>query len=185
MRAVVFRGEGKWAVESVAVPRVRADDDVLLKVDRGSICGTDLHILSVPPAHPATPGSILGHEYVATVVEGGNKVTQLKSGDRVVVNPNVTCGICRYCQMGLSNVCENMTTLGIFRDGGLAEFNLAPARALHKISRDVPPDRLLYRSVDGRVPTARGSRWASRRRRSTGCCTMPSASARSRSFIRA
>src|SRR5947209_15807773 len=69
MRAVVFRGEGKWAVESVAVPRVRADDDVLLKVDRGSICGTDLHILSVPPAHPATPGSILGHEYVATVVE--------------------------------------------------------------------------------------------------------------------
>ena len=141
MQAVVFRGEGKWAVESVAVPQVRADDDVLLKVDRGSICGTDLHILSVPPGHPATPGSILGHEYVATVVDAGSKVTQLKPGDRVVVNPNVTCGMCRYCQMGLSNVCENMTTLGIFRDGGLAEFNLAPARALHKISRDVPPDR--------------------------------------------
>ncbi|MCU1274943.1 MAG: putative zinc-type alcohol dehydrogenase-like protein YjmD, partial [Bryobacterales bacterium] len=141
MQAVVFRGEGKWAVESVAVPQVRADDDVLLKVDRGSICGTDLHILSVPPGHPATPGSILGHEYVATVIDAGNKVTQLKRGDRVVVNPNVTCGMCRYCQMGLSNVCENMTTLGIFRDGGLAEFNLAPAKALHKISRDVPPDR--------------------------------------------
>jgi len=141
MRAVVFRGEGKWALESVAVPRVRADDDVLLKVDRGSICGTDLHILSVPPGHPAMPGSILGHEYVATVVDAGNRVTQLKPGDRVVVNPNVTCGMCRYCQMGLSNVCENMTTLGIFRDGGLAEFNVAPAKALHKISRDVPPDR--------------------------------------------
>jgi (R,R)-butanediol dehydrogenase/meso-butanediol dehydrogenase/diacetyl reductase len=141
MQAVVFRGEGKWGVETVAVPQVRADDDVLLKVDRGSICGTDLHILSVPPGHPATPGSILGHEYVATVVAAGNRVTQLKAGDRVVVNPNVTCGMCRYCQMGLSNVCENMTTLGIFRDGGLAEFNLAPAKALHKISRAVPPDR--------------------------------------------
>jgi (R,R)-butanediol dehydrogenase / meso-butanediol dehydrogenase / diacetyl reductase len=58
-----------------------------------------------------------------------------------VVDPNITCGMCRYCRMGLSNVCENMTTLGIFRDGGLAEFNVAPAKALHKISRDVPPER--------------------------------------------
>ena len=141
MQAVVFRGEGRWAVESVPVPRVGADDDVLLKVDRGSICGTDIHILSVPPGHPATPGSILGHEYVATVLDAGNRVTYLKPGDRVVVNPNVTCGTCRYCQMGMSNVCENITTLGIFRTGGLAEFNLAPAKALHKISRDVPLER--------------------------------------------
>ena len=141
MQAVVFRGEGKWAVESVRAPEVHADDDVLLKVDRASICGTDLHILAVPPGHPATAGSILGHEYAATVVEAGNRVKHLKPGDRVVIDPNITCGLCRYCQMGLSNVCENMTTLGIYRDGGLAEFNVAPAKALHKISREVPPER--------------------------------------------
>src|SRR5689334_7264075 len=141
MQAVVFQGEGKWAVRSMPVPAVSSDQDVLLKVDRVSICGTDVHILSVPPGHPATPGSILGHEYVATVVDGGAAVSHLKPGDRVVVDPNITCGLCRYCRLGLSNMCESMTTLGIFIHGGMAEFNVAPAKALHKISADVPPER--------------------------------------------
>ena len=141
MEALVFQGPGQWGLETQPLPRIGADDDVLLKVDRASICGTDIHILSVPPGHPATPGSILGHEYVATVVQAGSRVEHLQPGDRVVINPNITCGWCEYCRLGMSNVCENMTTLGIFRHGGLAEFNLAPAKALHKISRDVPPDR--------------------------------------------
>jgi 2-desacetyl-2-hydroxyethyl bacteriochlorophyllide A dehydrogenase len=141
MQAVVFHGAGRWSVEAVPLPRIGADDDVLLRVERASICGTDLHILATPPGHPATPGSILGHEYVATVVGTGAGVGRLKEGDRVVIDPNITCGLCRYCRLGLTNVCENMTTLGIFRHGGLAEFSLAPARALHRISHDVPPER--------------------------------------------
>ena len=141
MQAVVFRGAGQWGLEEFPRPRIEADDGVLLKVDRASICGTDLHILSVPPGHPATPGSILGHEYVATVAEVGAGGRDLQPGDRVVIYPNVTCGLCQYCRLGMTNVCENMTTLGIFRHGGLAEFNLAPAKALHKISRDVPLER--------------------------------------------
>jgi 2-desacetyl-2-hydroxyethyl bacteriochlorophyllide A dehydrogenase len=141
MQAVVFHGAGKWSIEAVPQPRIGADDEVLLRVERASICGTDLHILETPPGHPATPGSILGHEYVATVVETGASVRHLKSDDRVVIDPNISCGLCRYCRMGMTNVCENMTTLGIFRHGGLAEFNLAPAKALHRISREVPPER--------------------------------------------
>ncbi|HEY3138621.1 MAG TPA: alcohol dehydrogenase catalytic domain-containing protein [Blastocatellia bacterium] len=141
MQAVVFRGAGEWRLESVPQPQVASDDDVLLRVDRASICGTDIHILAVPPGHPATPGSILGHEYVATVVDIGEAVRNVKPGDRVVINPNITCAVCEYCRLGLSNVCENMTALGIFRHGGLAEFNVAPARALHKISPDVPTER--------------------------------------------
>ncbi len=141
MQAVVFHGDGRWGIESAPLPRISADDDVLLRVERASICGTDIHILSVPPGHPATPGSVLGHEYVATVVDAGSGVGHLQPGDRVVIDPNITCGLCKYCRLGMSNVCENMTTLGIFRHGGLAEFNLAPARALHKISLDVPPER--------------------------------------------
>ncbi|MFN0086018.1 MAG: zinc-binding dehydrogenase [Blastocatellia bacterium] len=141
MQAVVFHGEGKWSVEPAPMPRIAADDDVLLRVERASICGTDIHILSDPPGHPATAGSILGHEYVAMVTETGAGVGHLKPGDRVVIDPNITCGLCRYCRMGMTNVCENMTTLGIFRHGGLAEFNLAPAISLHKISHDVPPER--------------------------------------------
>ena len=141
MQAVVFHGAGKWQVESAPMPVISADDDVLLRVDRASICGTDIHILSEPPGHPATPGSILGHEYVATVVDAGSSVSHLRTGDRVVIDPNITCGLCRYCRLGMSNVCENMTTLGIFRHGGLAEFNLAPAKSLHKIRTDVAPER--------------------------------------------
>jgi 2-desacetyl-2-hydroxyethyl bacteriochlorophyllide A dehydrogenase len=141
MQAIVFHGDGKWGLESVGQPQISADDDVLLKIDRAGICGTDLHILSVPQGHPATPGSILGHEYVATVVDAGDSVAHLRSGDRVVIDPNITCGLCRYCRLGMTNVCERMTTLGIFCHGGLAEFNLAPAKALHKIGKDVPVER--------------------------------------------
>jgi threonine dehydrogenase-like Zn-dependent dehydrogenase len=141
MQAVVFHGDGKWGIEPVAQPRISADDDVLLRVDRAGICGTDLHILSVPQGHPATPGSILGHEYVATVADAGDVVTHLQRGDRVVIDPNITCGLCQYCRLGMTNVCERMTTLGIFRHGGLAEFNVAPAKSLHRIRNDVPIER--------------------------------------------
>lgn len=141
MQAVVFHGDGKWGIESAPQPQLTANDDVLLRVDRAGICGTDLHILSTPPGHPATPGSILGHEYAATVVDAGDSVTHLQRGDRVVIDPNITCGLCQYCRAGMTNVCERMTTLGIFRHGGLAEFNVAPAKALHRISNDVPVER--------------------------------------------
>ena len=141
MQAIVFHGAGQWGLEEVAQPQIAAPDDVLLKVDRSGICGTDLHILSTPPGHPATPGSILGHEYVATVVDAGDGVTHLQRGDRVVIDPNITCGLCQYCRLGMTNVCERMTTLGIFRHGGLAEFNVAPAKSLHRISQDVPIER--------------------------------------------
>ncbi|MGE5592374.1 MAG: alcohol dehydrogenase catalytic domain-containing protein, partial [Betaproteobacteria bacterium] len=113
MLAAVFEGSGRLAVKEVAVPVIRKDDEVLLKVEAASICGTDVHILEVPPGHPATPGSILGHEYVGTVLKAGPGVEGLQEGDRVVVDPNLTCGRCRYCRMGMPNMCENMTTLGI------------------------------------------------------------------------
>jgi (R,R)-butanediol dehydrogenase/meso-butanediol dehydrogenase/diacetyl reductase len=141
MQAIVFHGPGHWALEELPRPRIQAAGDVLLRVDRVSICGTDIHILADPPGHPATPGSILGHEYVATVTDIGDAVSNVRPGDRVVIDPNITCGLCEYCRKGLTNVCENMTSLGIFRHGGLAEFNLAPAKALHKIDLDVPTER--------------------------------------------
>jgi threonine dehydrogenase-like Zn-dependent dehydrogenase len=140
MRAVVFRRTGEWGCERVAVPRLEAPDQVLLRVDRTGICDTDLRILSDPPGQPAMPGSILGHEYVASVEETGPAVRDLRSGDRVVVDPHVTCGRCDYCRLELTNACEQMTTLGIFCDGGLADFSVAPARSLHRIGRDVPLD---------------------------------------------
>ncbi|MFQ5675033.1 MAG: alcohol dehydrogenase catalytic domain-containing protein, partial [bacterium] len=139
MRAAVFEGVGQFAIKDVPAPTIKRDDEVLLEVQAAGICGTDLHILADPPGHPAAPNTILGHEYTARVVEVGACVEHLQTGDKVVIDPNLTCGRCTYCLTGHPNSCENMTTLGIFLDGGLAPYNAAPARALHKISSDVAP----------------------------------------------
>lgn len=144
MLAAVFKGQGALALKEVPVPKISAADQVLLEVEAASICGTDCQILKVPAGHPATPGAILGHEYVARVLEPGDGVSHLKPGDRVAIDPNLTCGLCRYCRIGLPNMCENMTTLGIFIDGGFAKYNVAPARALHPISHSLPTDTAIF-----------------------------------------
>ena len=144
MLAAVFEGEGKLNLKEVPIPEIKKLDDVLLQVEAASICGTDIHILEVPPGHPANKGVILGHEYTGKILEIGDGVKDFKKGDRVVIDPNITCGSCIYCKIGLSNMCERMTTLGIFINGGFTEYNVAPAKALHKISPDVPPELAVF-----------------------------------------
>lgn len=144
MLVAVFKGDGKLLLEERPIPRVDKPDDVLLKVEGCGICGTDVRILEVPPGHPAMLGAVLGHEYVGQVLKVGEGVTHLKEGDRIVVAPNLTCGVCTYCRMGLPNMCERLTTLGVYLDGGFAEYNLAPARALYKISADLPLDEAVF-----------------------------------------
>lgn len=144
MRCAVFHGPGDLRVERRPNPEIRQDGDVLLRVEAASICGTDLHILADPPGHPATPGCILGHEYIGEIVGAGDGVEGLRTGDRVVVDPNITCGKCAYCRQGAANLCLNMTTLGIFLDGGFAEYNVAPAHALYSISKQAPLEQAIF-----------------------------------------
>ncbi|RJP66242.1 MAG: L-threonine 3-dehydrogenase [Candidatus Abyssobacteria bacterium SURF_17] len=144
MLAAVFEGNGVLRLRKRPVPVIERGRDVLLRIDVASVCGTDVHILSVPPGHPANENTILGHEYVGTVLDAGDGVTHVKKGDRVVVNPNITCGHCTYCRKSLPNMCENMTTLGIFIDGGFAEYNVAPADAVFRISSDVPLEEAIF-----------------------------------------
>jgi threonine dehydrogenase-like Zn-dependent dehydrogenase len=138
MKAAVFEGPGRLSIRELPVPAVRRPEDVLVEVEACGICGTDLHILEVPPGHPATPGVVLGHEFVGVVREVGPEATGLSLGTRVAVAANLACGSCSWCRRGLPNHCERFTTLGIFRDGGLARFVVAPARSCHPVSRDLP-----------------------------------------------
>ncbi|MFQ5737762.1 MAG: alcohol dehydrogenase catalytic domain-containing protein [Acidobacteriota bacterium] len=138
MLSAVFAAEGVLELREHAVPVVRQPDDVLIEVEGCGICGTDLHILEVPPGHPATPGVILGHEYLGRVRAVGCDVNSLKLGTRVAVAPNLHCDRCQFCRAGFPNHCRNFTTLGIFRDGGLAPYNVAPERACHPLSQEVP-----------------------------------------------
>src|SRR5664280_884129 len=95
MRAVVYHGPGQKQWEEVADPKLVDDGDAIVRVDATTICGTDLHILKgdVPAV---TPGRILGHEAVGTVMETGPGVRSLREGDRVLMSCISACGRCRY-----------------------------------------------------------------------------------------
>lgn len=159
MKAAVFEGKGKLTIKEVPVPELedktvpkkyggtltlRKGEQVKLKVLVASLCGTDLQILKVPPGHDATPGAILGHEYVGEVVEAGEAVDNVKEGDRVVLDPNIKCGTCWLCRNDHASLCQNMTTLGIFMDGGFAEYNIAPAKQLFVVPRDSEIEKAIF-----------------------------------------
>lgn len=140
MRAAVFEGNGVLTIKEVDRPTIRKPDDVIVQVEMCSICGTDVHIMSVPPGYIAEPGTILGHELVGKVVEVGDAVRTLKPGDRIVSNPNDYCGVCEYCRKNLPNLCENIIPMGIGADGGFAEYVRVSEKVAHKISDDLPSE---------------------------------------------
>ncbi len=138
MLAAVFEGVGKLELKDVPVPQITKPDQVKIEVEAIGICGTDVHICSVPPGYIATPGTILGHEYVGRIVELGKSVSHLKLGDRVVVNPNDYCGTCVYCQNHLPTLCENIGAIGIDVDGAYAKYNVVSGKLAFRIDDSVP-----------------------------------------------
>jgi threonine dehydrogenase-like Zn-dependent dehydrogenase len=138
MPAALFEAEGNLVVKEVATPTLQTPQDVLIKIEICGICGTDLRILALPPVFQAKKGIVLGHEYIGRVVAAGDGVTQVQPGDRVAVIPDIPCGQCQFCAEARPNLCENMVAIGGDVDGGFAPYALAPARALYKISPDLP-----------------------------------------------
>jgi threonine dehydrogenase-like Zn-dependent dehydrogenase len=138
MRAAVFKGSGVVELEEVPEPAVDAADDVIIEVEACGICGSDLQILNVPPGHPATPGTVMGHEFIGRVRAVGADAGALAVGGRVVVDPDPKCGVCGPCRAGRPASCEGVVALGIFRDGALAPLVKAPAAAVFPVS-DAPP----------------------------------------------
>ena len=147
MRAAVFKGEGKLVIEDRPVPKVMAPDDVLLAVKGVGVCGTDLHILEVPPRMPATKDIIMGHEFCGEVVEVGSGVTGTVVGDRCAVDQNAPCGHCAECRSGFPNACLAVhsaplpgfaDTPGIFHDGALAKYIVVQDYMLYPVSDSIP-----------------------------------------------
>src|SRR5690242_274482 len=104
MQALVYHGPGKRGWESVPDPVILEPTDAIVRIGSATICGTDLHILKgdVPEV---TPGTILGHEAVGTVVEVGAAVTTVAPGDRVLISCITSCGRCSYCKEGHYGIC--------------------------------------------------------------------------------
>ena len=127
MKALVFKGPGQKAWESVADPALQSPTDAIVRIDSATICGTDLHILKgdVPAVKP---GTILGHEAVGTIVELGSAVTTLSRGGRVLVSCISACGRCRYCKEGRYGLCTGGGgwILGHLINGLQAEYARVP-----------------------------------------------------------
>lgn len=144
MHVPVFKGQGQLEFEDRPLPYLHSSNDVLVKIDACGICGTDLNILAVPPAHKATHDIIIGHEGTGEVVEVGADVSHLQPGDRVVIAPRITCGRCYYCHRGLDNQCNNYRTIGTTIDGAFAPYLGAPGSAVYKIDSAVSRDDAVF-----------------------------------------
>jgi alcohol dehydrogenase len=127
MKAMVYEGEGGRSWTDVPDPVIRDPRDAIIQVDTATICGTDLHILAgdVPTV---TPGRVLGHEAVGTVVDLGDAVSGLARGDRVLASCISACGTCRYCREGRYGQClgGGGWLLGHRVDGVQAEYARIP-----------------------------------------------------------
>ena len=126
MKALVYHGPGKKALEDHAKPVIAAPTDAIVKITKTTICGTDLHILK-GDLPSCAPGRILGHEGVGVIDSVGSAVTAFKPGDRVLISCVSACGKCEFCRKGMFSHCTTGGwILGNAIDGTQAEFVRTP-----------------------------------------------------------
>lgn len=114
------------------------DSDVLLKIKKVGICGTDLHIYT--GGMPVQTPLVLGHEFVGEVTKVGKNVTKVKIGDRAVAEHVLGCGKCAYCDEGKRNLCKNPTVLGLHKQGALAEYLSVPDSLIYRLPEELSYD---------------------------------------------
>lgn len=149
MRAIVYEGPGKVVVKDVAKPRV-GPRDLLIRVMAAGICGSDLEMARgnrpdvIPPRIP-------GHELAGDVDEVGSNVTKFQVGERVVVEPILSCGECKNCRAGRYNICKDLKFMGVHIDGAFAQFLSIPEWRAYSI-----PKGFSYDEATVLEPTAVG-----------------------------
>ena len=150
------RPEPGVEVAEVAPPKPRPDE-LLLRVRRAGICGSDRHLYawdSWAELNFPTPFT-LGHEIVGEVVSMGAGARGFAAGEVVAVESHIFCGVCRTCRTGNAHVCENLRILGIDVDGGFAEHVAVPARVAWKVRPEIPIERaVLFEPLGNAVHAA-------------------------------
>jgi threonine 3-dehydrogenase len=131
---------GLW-MEEIPIPET-GPNDVLIKVRRTSICGTDLHIVAWDEWAQATIPTpmTVGHEYVGVVAEVGSEVQGIEIGQRVSGEGHVVCGRCRNCQAGRRHLCINTVGVGVNRPGAFAEYVAIPGSNVQPVPDSVSDD---------------------------------------------
>ncbi|MFW6380908.1 MAG: zinc-dependent alcohol dehydrogenase family protein [Bacillota bacterium] len=134
MKAAVFHKPGEMEITETNIEQPAAGQ-VLIQVKATGICGTDRHIFHGKAA--ADYPLILGHEIAGEVIETGSGIEQLTAGDRVAVDPNITCGKCFYCRRGEINLCKNLQAVGVTRNGGFAQYVLVPVENVYQLPESI------------------------------------------------
>ena len=141
MKAARFHKVGEpLKEEAIPIPEL-GSGEVLVNVKACGICGSDIHIVYEGVTPTAYSPITLGHEPAGVIVEVGSEVEGWKLGERVTVNPFVTCGKCVNCLSGNSQICLSRRVVGIHTEGGLAEFLKVPARNLVRLPENIPFDQ--------------------------------------------
>jgi threonine 3-dehydrogenase len=142
MKALVkARAErGIW-MEDVPPPAV-GHNDVLIKVNKTAICGTDIHIFQWDDwaQHTIPVPMAVGHEFSGQIVECGSEVRGFRAGDRVSAEGHITCGVCRNCRAGRRHLCMNTIGVGVNRAGAFAEYIAVPAFNVFKLPAAITDD---------------------------------------------
>lgn len=142
MKALVKeRPERGLTFKEVPMP-VCGDEDVLIKITKTAICGTDLHIYNWDAWAQKTikPPLTIGHEFVGEIAALGSHVKGFKVGERVSGEGHIVCGECRNCLAGRRHNCPNTRGVGVNRDGAFAEYLSIPCTNVWRCSPDIPDD---------------------------------------------
>ena len=131
MKAAVLHAVGDIRLEDVPEPEI-GDREVLLKVKACGVCGTDIHFFHGEWAvnMPLIPG----HEFSGEIAEVGKSISTVSVGDRVSIDPNVVCGVCKNCRRTeRSHLCSNIRAIGVDVNGGFAEYLKAPEEVVYRL----------------------------------------------------
>jgi threonine 3-dehydrogenase len=144
MKALVKKSSepGLW-LENVPTPQISIND-VLIKIHKTSICGTDLHIFNWDAWAQKTikPPMVIGHEFVGTIEKMGSNVHDFKPGDLVSGEGHLVCGRCRNCLAGRRHLCKDPKGIGVNRDGAFAEYLAIPVTNVWYCDSNISTDVL-------------------------------------------
>ncbi len=133
--------KGIWMEHDIPMPEI-GPNDVLIKIKKTAICGTDMHIYNWDEwAEKTIPvPMVVGHEYVGVIADIGSHVKGFEIGERVSGEGHLTCGNCRNCRAGTQHLCRNTQGIGVNVQGSFAEYLSLPSQNVFKIPDDISDD---------------------------------------------
>ena len=135
MKSIVIKQPNELVIEEREVPQPKLGE-VRVKVKLAGICGSDSHIYRGHNPFAKYP-RVIGHEFFGVIDAVGEGVDQSRIGERVSVDPVISCGCCYPCSVGRPNVCSSLTVLGVHRDGGFSQYAVVPSKNAYVIPDEI------------------------------------------------